>query len=300
MNMSMQLDLRHLQLLEAVADTGTLTRAAERLNVTQSALSHQLGDVERRLQTQLFLRVNRRLVLAPAGERLLLTARRVLEDLRGAEEDIARLSRNQAGAIRVSTECYTCYHWLTPLLRDFRVRYGHVEVEIVTEATRRTAEALLERQIDIGLVYRPVRDRRIRYTPLFHDEIVVVVPADHPFASRTFVNPGDLANETVILHSPPETSLFAQELTAAGVQPRKFSQVLLTEAILEMVRAGLGVSALPKWTLAAEQRNEVATVRYTRRGLRRPWAAATLKTNVVNDAHEHLIDLVRKRWAGPS
>ena len=292
----MQLDLRHLQLLEAIADTGTLTRAAERLNVTQSALSHQLGDIERRLQMQLFLRVNRRLVLSRAGERLLPTARRVLDDLRAAEEDIARLSRNQAGAIRVSTECYTCYHWLTPLLKDFRRTYRDVDVEIVAEATKRTTEALLERQIDIGLVHRPVRDRRIRFTPLFEDELLVVVAPDHPFAGRAFVNPNDLSGETIILHSPPETSLFAQQLAAAGVRPRKYSQVNLTEAVLEMVHAGMGISAMPRWTLTAEHRNRVAAVRFTRRGLRRNWAAATLKTDTANDAHDHLIELIRKRW----
>ena len=96
-----------------------MTRAADRLNVTQSALSHQLREIEDRLGTPLFLRVNRRLALAPAGERLLQSARRVLDELRLAEEDIGRLASHQDGVIRVSTECYTCYQWLPPLLKPF-------------------------------------------------------------------------------------------------------------------------------------------------------------------------------------
>src|SRR4051812_21041071 len=105
----MKLEIRHLQLVDAITNEGSVTRAAERLNVTQSALSHQLREIESRLGTPLFLRVNRRLALAPAGARLLQSAQRVLEDLRLAEEDIARLATHQDGVIRVSTECYTCY-----------------------------------------------------------------------------------------------------------------------------------------------------------------------------------------------
>src|SRR5687768_15703999 len=104
----MNLEVRHLQLVEAITDAGSVTRAAERLHVTQSALSHQLREIETRLRTPLFLRVNRRLVLSPAGERLLTSARRVLGELRVVEDDIGRLAANQQGVIRVSTECYTC------------------------------------------------------------------------------------------------------------------------------------------------------------------------------------------------
>src|SRR5688572_28778342 len=134
----MKIELRHLQLIDAITTEGSVTRAAERLNVTQSALSHQLREIEDRLGTPLFLRVNRRLALAPAGARLLISARRVLDDVRAAEEDIARLAANQDGVIRVSTACYTCYSWLPPLLAPFQRRFPHIDVEIVPEVTRMT------------------------------------------------------------------------------------------------------------------------------------------------------------------
>src|SRR5882724_6330139 len=128
--MWMDLEVRHLQLVSAVADVGSLTRAGDQLHLTQSALSHQLRDIESRLGTALFLRVGKRLVLTPAGERLLGSARDVLGRLEHAEQDIRDLGRARAGLLRLTTECYTCYHWLPALLTQYRRRFPRVEVRI--------------------------------------------------------------------------------------------------------------------------------------------------------------------------
>ncbi|HEX2401688.1 MAG TPA: LysR family transcriptional regulator, partial [Mycobacterium sp.] len=107
----MDLEVRHLRLVSAVAELGSLTRAGDRLHLTQSALSHQLRDIESRLGAALFLRVGKRLVLTPAGERLLATARDVLDRLDRTEQDIHQMGKARAGMLRLTTECYTCYHW---------------------------------------------------------------------------------------------------------------------------------------------------------------------------------------------
>src|SRR5215471_2965936 len=109
---TVNLDIRHLKLIVAVTEEKSVTRAGERLHLTQSALSHQLRDIEERLGTQLFLRLNKKMLPTQAGERLLVTARRTLDDLKRAEEEIAQMASNKRGALRISTECYTCYHWL--------------------------------------------------------------------------------------------------------------------------------------------------------------------------------------------
>src|SRR2546430_7716615 len=110
--MLVDLEVRHLRLVEAVADVGSLTRAGDRLHLTQSALSHQLRDIESRLGAALFLRIGKRLVLTPAGERLLGSAKEVLARLERTEEEIRQMRRDKAGVLRLTTECYTCYHWL--------------------------------------------------------------------------------------------------------------------------------------------------------------------------------------------
>ncbi|HYI11233.1 MAG TPA: LysR family transcriptional regulator [Thermoanaerobaculia bacterium] len=290
----MKLEIRHLQLMQAITEEGTVTAAAERLNVTQSALSHQLREVEDRLGTPLFLRVNRRLALAPAGQRLLESAKRVLDDLRRAEEDIGRLAAYQDGVIRVSTSCYTCYQWLPPLLAPFHQRFPSVDVEIVPEAGKRAVEALLDRTIDFALVHEVRRDPRLRLVPLFEDEMVVITAPGHRLAAKPHLVSADLAGESLILMSRAEESYFARTLLRDGVRPRKVSQVQLTEAIVELVRAGVGVSAVPRWTVARElARGDLAAVRFSKKGLWRKWSAATLRSADTPAPIAALIELIR-------
>ena len=116
----MDLDVRHLRLVVAIAEQRSLTRASEVLHLTQSALSHQLRDIEDRLGTPLFLRLNKRMALTPAGERLLEHGRAVLDELSSVEGPFAAGSRTPCVPLRLSTECYTCYHWLPAVLKPFQ------------------------------------------------------------------------------------------------------------------------------------------------------------------------------------
>src|SRR5437016_58519 len=122
-NGDMELEVRHLKLVEAIAGEGTMTRAAARLYITQSALSHQLAGLEETLGVALFRRVPRGMILTPAGEKLLECARSVLRELREVQERVAAAESEGQGTLRISTECYTCYHWLPARLKEFRSRY---------------------------------------------------------------------------------------------------------------------------------------------------------------------------------
>ena len=133
----MELEIRHLRLVEAVAEVGSLTAAADRLYLTQSALSHQLRDIEERLGAPLFLRRNRRMLPTAAGQRLIESARAVLGELARAETAVRELAGSGQGLLRVATECYTCYHWLPGVLREFGHAHPRVEVRIEVEATTR-------------------------------------------------------------------------------------------------------------------------------------------------------------------
>src|SRR5687768_15493100 len=108
----LHLELRHLRLVAGLADAGGQPRAARRLNLTQSALSHQLRELEGRIGTQLFVRGRKRMVLTATGERVLASARRVLHEIDGLERELMSGEyAGGAGVIRLATECYTCYHW---------------------------------------------------------------------------------------------------------------------------------------------------------------------------------------------
>ena len=277
--MRMDLEVRHLKLVAAVADVGSLTRAGDRLHLTQSALSHQLRDIEARLGAPLFLRVGKRLVLTPAGERLLASARDVLERLERAEHDIREMSRDRAGLLRITTECYTCYHWLPPLLLHYRRTFPRVEVRIDVNATGRPVEMLLAGKIDLAVVSSPVADRRLATRAVFEDELVVVASRRHRFAQQTHVKLADMRDETLFVYPPKEESSVLQNtLLPGGAAPARVEEVLLTEAIIELVKAGLGVAVLARWAVQpVVDAGAVVARPLTARGLHREWKVAMPK-----------------------
>ncbi len=292
----MDLEVRHLRLVAAVADVGSLTRAGDRLHLTQSALSHQLRDIESRLGAPLFLRVGKRLVLTPAGERLLASARDVLERLEQTEREIRQMGKERAGVLRLTTECYTCYHWLPPILIRYRRRFPRVEVRIDVAATGRPVESLLSGAIDLAIVSSPVTDRRLATRPVFDDELMVMASKHHRFARQTHVKLSDMRDETMFVYPPKEESTVLQRvLMPAGVVPARIEEVLLTEAITELVKAGLGVSVLAPWAVQPLLDSGVVVARpLTARGLHREWRAAMPRSLAEVDYVREFIDLVEK------
>jgi len=276
----MDLEVRHLKLIAAVAEDGSLTRAGERLHLTQSALSHQLLDIEERLGTPLFHRVSKRMLLTPSGQRLLHTARRVLVDLEQTEDDIRRFADDRQGVIRITTECYTCYHWLPELMQTFRRKHPRVDLQIDPDATNRPVEALLAGTLDLALMTAEAGDRRLTARPLFDDELVVIMNPSHELAARDYIRPKELAGQTLLTYSALEENFAYQRvLRPAGLAPRGHMQVRLTEAAIELVRAGMGVSVLSRWAVAPQLAAGTLVARpLTARGLRRQWKAVMLRT----------------------
>jgi LysR family transcriptional regulator, regulator for metE and metH len=279
----MMLEIRHLKLVAAIAETGSVTRAGNRLHLTQSALSHQLRDAEQQLGTRLFERQKGTMTLTAAGERLLKSARAVIEELERAERDIhngvACGNGVDRGVIRLSTECYTVYHWLPPRLRLFQRKFPAVEFELVVEATDNPFEALLDGKLDLAIVCDPVRNRKISYTPLFEDEMVAIVSPEHRMAGKIYAEPQDFVEETVFMFPPrTESTLLNEILAPAGVSPRRIQEVMLTEAIIEMVRGGLGVAAIARWAVAPQLASgAVVGLPLTAHGFHRTWSAAQLR-----------------------
>jgi LysR family transcriptional regulator for metE and metH len=276
----MILETRHLRLVAAVAEYGSLTRAGRELHLTQSALSHQLLDLEGRIRTSLFHRMGKRMVPTVAGLRLLDAAREALPALLAAEEDLRRLASGRDSVLRLSTQCYTCYHWLPGVLERFRERFPRVEVRVVAEATREPIPALLDGRIDLGIVHTPERDERLDYLPLFRDELCVVVRPDHRLANRAYVRAEDFAQEHVVMYtlSERESTLFHEILLPAGVRPARVTSIQITEGIIELVKAGIGIAVLARWAVAPHlEAGTLRAVRLTRGGYTRQWCAAIVR-----------------------
>ncbi len=277
--MGVKLEVRHLKLLQAIAETGSVTEAGKRLHLTQSALSHQLRDAEEKLGTALFLRLGKKMVLTPAGEQMVISACRLLEELARAEAQIEGMNGGSRGLIRLSTECYTCYHWLPPVLQKFHKKFRQVDIAIDAQATADPSKALLEGRLDVAILSDPPRNKCLRLTPMFEDEMVLVVSPSHRLASAGAVHVRDLAGETVLCYPPREEStLLTKIMRPAGVDAERILEVPLTEAIIELVAAGTGLSLLAYWAAGPHvESGKVVAKRLVNREVRRQWHAVTLR-----------------------
>ena len=272
------LELRHLRLVRAVVEEGSLTAAAGRLALSQPALSHQLKDVEDRLGVALFERRGRSLVLTEAGDRVLGSARAVLGEVERAEADLAALASGRAGTLRVAAECYTTYHWLPDVVQAFAAEWPEVRVELATEATERPGEALAARALDVALVtLTGDLNGDVTLTPLFEDEVVAVVAEGHPWAGQPWVDPAEFAGEHVLTYQTcRERNCVLRLVAAAGVSPGRVTPVpSSTEAVVGMVRAGLGVTTMAQWAASPYLgRGGLVALPVTEEGVRRTWHAA--------------------------
>ena len=273
------MEIRHLKLVKEVAEKGSLTKAMDSLFLSQSALSHQLKEIENQLGAPLFHRINKKLVLTGAGKIVLSSAEKILEELEQTELSIKKHVSGNVGSLRVATECYTCYHWLPSLMTDFNKEFPKVEIEIFPQYTTTPIQQILDGKLDVAIVSSDVDVPNIRSTPLFTDELIALIPNNHHWTQKKYVNPSDFADETVIVHSLPleSVTLFREVLIPANVQPKKVIPIQITEAIVEMVKAGLGIKVIAKWIIEPHLRDKrLSFVPVTRKGLFRTWYVITL------------------------
>jgi LysR family transcriptional regulator for metE and metH len=281
------IDIRHLKLIREIATTGNMTKAATRLFLTQPSLSHQLKEIESRLGTPLFLRVNKSMVLTAAGERVLQAANDILPQLEAAESDIVN-GITQTKEIRMSTKCYTGYHWLPALMKEFHTEFPEVVFDVVTEAMSEPVEFLLKGKIDIAIVNDKPGQKGVHIEKLFDDELVLLVPDDHPLADKPFAVPSDFRGVNLIIYKESFTEDFfaSRLLIPAKVTPLRLTKMQLTEARVELVRAGIGITVLSRWLVKSFLKKDsgLRQVKITKRGLYRSWYLVCLQ-QVRNDAY---------------
>ncbi|QRX83123.1 LysR family transcriptional regulator [Glaciimonas sp. PAMC28666] len=263
------LEIRHLKTLHALREAGNLLRAATLLNVTQSALSHQIKQLEDHHGTRLFERKSIPVRFTPAGERLLKLADAVLPQVAESERDLVRMAQGVAGQLRIAVECHTCFDWLMPAMDIFRKRWPEVELDIVSGFQADPVGLLYEHKADVAIVAEIDLDEKVDYHPLFSFEIVALLAHDHPLAAHDFLVAEDFASDTLITYPVPDDMLdvVRQVLKPAGVKAARRTTEL-TVAMLQLVASRRGIATLPIW--AAQNylnRDYVLSKRITPAGL---------------------------------
>jgi LysR family transcriptional regulator for metE and metH len=293
------MEMRHLKLVKAIAETKSVTKAATELFLTQSALSHQLRELQNIYNNPVFTRINKEMVPTRIGERLIQTSLNILDEIEQNDRDIKCLITGDSGELRISTQCYTFYHWLSPILASFKKAYKNIDVKIVPEATYNTVGFLKEGKLDLAILHTNPRDRQILLRELFEDELVLILSPEHRLAKKKFVVPRDLLEETYITYALPQGTgygLTFSKLFGKGPIPEKIVKVALTEAIFEMVKTNLGIAIVANWAVEPYAKSgKIVRVPVTKNGTRRKWFAATLKKKTADPTHvEHFIDAIIK------
>jgi LysR family transcriptional regulator for metE and metH len=265
------LELRHLKTLRALRDAGNLSRAAELLNLTQSALSHQLKTLESHYAAELFERKSAPIAFTPSGQRLLRLADEVVARVDDAERDVARLVDGAAGTLRIAVECHTCFDWLMPAMDALRTRWPEVELDIVSGFHADPVGLLHQARADVAIVSEAAEadEPDMAFMPLFAFEIVALLPRGHPLLARPHLTARHFAGQTLITYPVPDEmlDLVRRVLQPAGVSPARRTTEL-TVAMLQLVASGRGLAALPLWAVKSYvDRGYVASRRIGARGL---------------------------------
>lgn len=246
------LEIRHLETLAAIRDGGSLQEAAERLHLTQSALSHQLKEIETRLGVALLNRRTRPARLTTAGLRVLALADEVLPQLRATERELMRLASGRTGRLHLAIECHSCFQWLMPALDQFRIQWPEVALDLSAAFSFAPQPALVRGDLDLVITSDPIAADAVEFIPLFRYELVLAVSEHNPLAQHKHVEPAQLSDQVLITYPVERQRLdvFTAFLDPADVEPASIRKAELTPIIVQLIASGRGVAALPNWALA--------------------------------------------------
>ncbi|RYH11733.1 LysR family transcriptional regulator [Tropicimonas sp. IMCC6043] len=293
----MHVELRHLRTIKAIHEAGGLARAAEILNITQSALSHQVKGLEDQAGMELFARRSKPLKLSAAGLRMLRTAERVLPEMAALEEEFRGLRAGKTGRLHIAIECHACFEWLFPVLEEFRKAWPDVDVDIRPGLAFDALPALWKEEVDVVISSDPEAIEGVTFNPLFDYSPVFVAAARHPLAERPFISAEDFRDQILITYPVARSKLdvFSQLLMPGRVEPLGIRQVELTAVILLLVASMRGVAVLPDWVVRDVRSNaDFVTRPLTETGLTRRLYAATRSDEIERPYMAHFLKLGRE------
>lgn len=247
----MYIELRHLRTIRAIHQAGGLARAAEMLNMTQSALSHQVAGIEDQAGMDLFVRRSKPMRLSAAGVRMLRAAERILPEIDAMTEEFRALRSGKSGRLHIAIQCHACFDWLFPVLEQFRHAWPEVDVDIRAGLAFDSFPALLREEVDLVISSNPEPLPGLMANPLFDYEPTFVASAQNPLAQKAMIEAEDFRDQVLITYPVGRDKLdvFTDLLTPAKVEPRAQRPVELTAVILMLVGSNRGVAVLPDWVI---------------------------------------------------
>jgi LysR family transcriptional regulator, regulator for metE and metH len=247
----MYIELRHLRTIRAIHQAGGLARAAEMLNMTQSALSHQVKGLEDQAGMELFVRRSKPMTLSAAGVRMLRAADRILPEIELMEDEFRALRSGKTGRLHIAIECHACFDWLFEVLELFRRAWPEVDVDIRAGLAFDALPALNREEVDLVISSDPTPIPGVTFVPLFDYHPMFVASAQNPLAAKAYIEAEDFRDQVLMTYpvSRDKLDVFTEVLTPAKVEPRVQRPVEMTAVILMLVGSNRGVAVLPDWVL---------------------------------------------------
>ena len=292
--MKMHIEFRHLRTIRAIHEAGGVARAADLLNTTQSALSHQIKGLEEQTGVELFIRKSKPIRLSAAGQRLLIFANKILPEIDALQSEFEDLRAGKTGRLHIAIECHACFEWLFPVLEKFRQKWPDVDIDIKPGLAFEALPALQKENVDLVISSDPEKIPGITFTHLFDYQAFFLSSAKHPLSKKKWIEASDFEKETLITY-PVERSrldIFSQLLIPNKVEPAHIRQAELTSIILLLVASDRGVTVLPDWVIAEVRNNsDYAIIPLNKSGIQRGLFAATRANCLEKPFMRNLIDL---------
>jgi LysR family transcriptional regulator for metE and metH len=298
----MKLEIRHWQMLKALSELGNVAQAADSLGISQSALSHRIAEAERRMGGKLFEKEGRRIKLTPAGALITQAALQTLPILERAENDFELDASRDKQIVRLGVASYSCYYWLPEFMKYVSKKSPNIQLRLVASATQNPITSLQHSSVDIVIAPGYLATPGIIPMPLFKDELVLVTPYNHKLSHNSYIEAEDLSHQQYYTYSQNVLPGFEYErfIRPSGVIPQQIEVVEMTDAIIELISAGLGMSILSKWAVAAALNSQrVSCTQVGKQGLDLVWSALFRESEKKNSASKQVASLLARWYKTP-
>jgi LysR family transcriptional regulator for metE and metH len=297
-----QLSINHLKMICTIVESDTVKQAAEKLFITQPALTNRIREAERRLNINLFVSRRRKLVITTAGKRLLQSAKKILEELERAEYDIARLGDGIEQVLRIGLPHYASFKWLPDVVSSFHRELPNIELEITAEASISPLDSLYNGEVDIALISSGNRHLDIQksdYETIFilQDELRACLSSRHKKSTQTFMGADDFSNETYITNStvPEKDREYELFFKPHNVLPYKVIQVGFNDAIIELVKVNMGITIVSRQLIVPYLTDgKIKTLPLGEKGLNIYWHLVYLKNSNVTKPAKLLTNILKQ------
>jgi DNA-binding transcriptional LysR family regulator len=292
------METKHLRTFLIIVEMKSFTRAGRRLGLSQSAISQQIGALERQLGVKLLRRTGAGATPTAAGELLLQYARQILSKIDEAQRILSDYEASGVGVLRVGAGGAACEHLLPDVLKAFRERFPRLELHVLSGPTPLTVQRLLEDDLDIGLVTLPIVEPKLRVSEIGRDELVAIVAPTHPWAAQRRIRPADLANQPLLVYERRSQTfhIIEQLLLETGIFPPVAMEMDHLGAVSGMVRAGLGVAVVPRWSVAHDiASRHLVALPIGKSGVFRSWGLAVREENHRPQTHKAFMRLCVER-----